>query len=168
MQELIEHLEKWMLDDKYVQDNPLSYELYMVQHANQMVQVKEHFIRLCKSMLQKEKEVIMDAHIEGQRVFDKFPHTQWTNDQAEQYYNENFNQIEMKLVSLQPFDDEYQVFDFNDQVLFKGTQKECVTFMSSSSDLRCVECGGNKDVKLSAMQNFMAFCENCRDIYNIK
>ena len=24
------------------------------------------------------KEEIMDAHIEGQRVFDKFPHTQWT------------------------------------------------------------------------------------------
>lgn len=37
------------------------------------------------------KEEIMDAHIEGQRVFDKFPHTQWTNDQAEQYYNETFN-----------------------------------------------------------------------------
>jgi hypothetical protein len=37
------------------------------------------------------KEEIMDAHIEGQRVFDKLPHTQWTNDQAEQYYNELFN-----------------------------------------------------------------------------
>jgi hypothetical protein len=35
-----------------------------------------------------EKEQIVDAHIEGQRVFDKHPHTQWTNDQAEQYYNE--------------------------------------------------------------------------------
>jgi len=32
----------------------------------------------------------MDAHIEGQRVFDKFPHTQWTNDQAEKYYNETY------------------------------------------------------------------------------
>ena len=42
-------------------------------------------------MLEKEKEVIMDAHIEGQRVFDKLPHTQWTNDQAEQYYNQTFN-----------------------------------------------------------------------------
>ena len=46
---------------------------------------------ILSSMLEKEKEVIMDAHIEGQRVFDKFPHTQWTNDQAEQYYNELFN-----------------------------------------------------------------------------
>jgi len=44
-----------------------------------------------ESMLEKEKEVIMDAYIEGQRVFDKFPHTQWTNDQAEQYYNQTFN-----------------------------------------------------------------------------
>ena len=46
---------------------------------------------ILKEMLEKEKEVIMDAHIEGQRVFDKFPHTQWTNDQAEQHYNELFN-----------------------------------------------------------------------------
>lgn len=37
-----------------------------------------------------EKEQIIDANIEGQRVFDKHPHTQWTNDQAEQYYNENY------------------------------------------------------------------------------
>ena len=37
-----------------------------------------------------EKEQIADAHIEGQRVFDKHPHTQWTNDQAEQYYNETY------------------------------------------------------------------------------
>jgi hypothetical protein len=46
-----------------------------------------------------EKEQIMDAHIEGQRVrdiilihlFDEHPHTQWTNDQAEQYYNEVYS-----------------------------------------------------------------------------
>jgi hypothetical protein len=37
-----------------------------------------------------EKEQIIDAHIEGQRVFDKHDHTQWTNDQAEQYYNETY------------------------------------------------------------------------------
>jgi hypothetical protein len=37
-----------------------------------------------------EKEQIIDAHIEGQRVFDKHNHTQWTNDQAEQYYNETY------------------------------------------------------------------------------
>ena len=48
-------------------------------------------IEIAERMLEKEKEVIMDAYIEGQRVFDKFPHTQWTNNQAEQYYNETFN-----------------------------------------------------------------------------
>ncbi len=36
------------------------------------------------------KEEIVDAHIEGQRVFDKYDHTQWTTDQAEQYYQETF------------------------------------------------------------------------------
>jgi len=51
----------------------------------------DYFMEKATQMLEKEKEVIMDAHIEGQRVFDKFPHTQWTNDQAEQYYNELFN-----------------------------------------------------------------------------
>jgi len=42
--------------------------------------------------LEKEKEQIIDAHIEGQRVFDKYQHTQWTNDQAEHYYNQTYNQ----------------------------------------------------------------------------
>ena len=37
-----------------------------------------------------EKEQIVDAHIEGQRVFDNYKHTQWTTDQAEQYYNETY------------------------------------------------------------------------------
>ena len=40
--------------------------------------------------IEMEKEQIIDAHIEGQRVFDKHPHTHWTNDQAEQYYNEMY------------------------------------------------------------------------------
>jgi hypothetical protein len=47
------------------------------------------FVEQAKEM---EKEQIIDAHIEGQRVFDKYPHTQWTNDKAEQYYNETFKQ----------------------------------------------------------------------------
>jgi len=37
-----------------------------------------------------EKEQIIDAHIEGQRVFDKHDYTQWTTDQAEKYYNETY------------------------------------------------------------------------------
>ncbi len=40
--------------------------------------------------LDKEKEQIEDAHIEGQRVFDDYPHTQWTNDQAEAYYKNTY------------------------------------------------------------------------------
>lgn len=39
---------------------------------------------------QMEKEQIEDAHIEGQRVFDKYPHTEWTNDQAELYYEQTY------------------------------------------------------------------------------
>ena len=40
---------------------------------------------------QMEKKQMIDAHIEGQRVFDNYKHTQWTTDQAEQYYNETYN-----------------------------------------------------------------------------
>lgn len=65
MQELIEYLETWMIDDKHVQDNPMKYEEYMVHHANQMVQVKEHFIRLCKSMLEKEADALDEAYGQG-------------------------------------------------------------------------------------------------------
>jgi hypothetical protein len=37
-----------------------------------------------------EKEQIMDAHIEGQRVFDDYQHTQWTNDKSEEYYKATY------------------------------------------------------------------------------
>ena len=43
-----------------------------------------------EELLEVEKEQIMDAHIEGQRVFDTHQHTQWTTDQAELYYNETY------------------------------------------------------------------------------
>ena len=45
---------------------------------------------ILKQAKEMEKEQIVDAHIEGQRVFDDYNHTQWTTDQAEQYYNETF------------------------------------------------------------------------------
>jgi hypothetical protein len=47
----------------------------------------DEIIEKAKAM---NKEQIIDAHIEGQRVFDKHDHTQWTTDQAEQYYNETY------------------------------------------------------------------------------
>ena len=46
------------------------------------------FDEIIEKAKELEKEQIIDAHIEGQRVFDKHDHTQWTNDQAEQYYIE--------------------------------------------------------------------------------
>ena len=50
----------------------------------------DHIMEKLNELLEVEKQQIEDAHIEGQRVFDKHPHTQWTNDQAEQYYNETY------------------------------------------------------------------------------
>ena len=85
MQELIEHLEKWMLDDKHVQDNPMKYEEYMVQHANQMVSVKRDFVILCESLLEKEKEVMVDFAYNCRNLMaaDEFAITHW--------YDKTFN-----------------------------------------------------------------------------
>ena len=49
------------------------------------------FDEIIEKAKELENEQIIDAHIEGQRVFDKHNHTQWTNDKAEQYYNETYN-----------------------------------------------------------------------------
>jgi hypothetical protein len=86
LQELIEYLETWMIDDKYVQDNPMKYEEYMVQHANQMVQVKEHFIRLCKSMLEQEKGVMCEF---AYKCYKR--HKVYGDFITQDYYNETFN-----------------------------------------------------------------------------
>ena len=37
------------------------------------------------------------------------------------------------------------------------------TSVSNVSELVCVECGGKKNIKFSAMKNFQAYCEDCRD-----
>ena len=50
----------------------------------------EYCVYLANTYLEDEKNAIIDAHIEGQRVFDDYPHTQWTNDQAEDYYKKTF------------------------------------------------------------------------------
>ena len=49
-----------------------------------------------QNYIEKEKNVIIDAHIEGQRVFDDYPHTQWTTDQAELYYEKTFKPTKEK------------------------------------------------------------------------
>ena len=46
--------------------------------------------KLIEQAQQMHMEQLVDAHIEGQRVFDNYEHTQWTTDQAEQYYNETY------------------------------------------------------------------------------
>jgi hypothetical protein len=51
----------------------------------------DKYYTIIEQAKEMEEEQIIAAHIEGQRVFDKHPHTQWTNDQAEQYYDETFN-----------------------------------------------------------------------------
>jgi hypothetical protein len=50
----------------------------------------DKYYTIIEQAKEMEEEQIIAAHIEGQRVFDKHPHTQWTNDQAEQYYDETF------------------------------------------------------------------------------
>ena len=57
---------------------------------SEQLSVVHHIINEAKAM---EKEQITDAHIEGQWVFDEHPHTQWTNDQAEQYYKETYEAL---------------------------------------------------------------------------
>ena len=73
---------------------PMQELFYRIEQLRFAKNPIDEIMMIRLQMLEKEKEVIMDAHIEGQRVFDKFPHTQWTNDQAEQYYNETFNNKE--------------------------------------------------------------------------
>jgi hypothetical protein len=62
---------------------------WLAEMTSKLGYVSADILEQAKEM---EKEQIIDAHIEGQRVFDKYPHTQWTNDKAEQYYNETFEQ----------------------------------------------------------------------------
>ena len=49
-------------------------------------------VYLANTYVQDEKDAIIDAHIEGQREFDDYPHTQWTTDQAEDYYKRVFTE----------------------------------------------------------------------------
>jgi len=41
---------------------------------------------------------------------------------------------------------------------------EVDTSVSNVSELVCTQCGGKKDIKFSAMKNFMAYCEDCRNL----
>ena len=83
MQELIEYLTEQL--DKVVKEHPIevSYDTYW-----RGVKIGlETTIALAESLLNKEKEQIMDAHFEGQN-----DETDGCSlDISEQYYNETFN-----------------------------------------------------------------------------
>jgi hypothetical protein len=63
---------------------------WLIMQLPVSIRVELYEKNIHKQAKQMEKEQIIDAHIEGQRVFDKHPHTQWTNDKAEKYYNETY------------------------------------------------------------------------------
>ena len=53
--------------------------------SEDITQTYTNAIRLAQSMLEKEKEQIIDAHIDGQSL------VSCKDEYAEQYYNETFN-----------------------------------------------------------------------------
>jgi hypothetical protein len=65
----------------------LQEQIFNSDWSNMSGEKKLNLFEVAKEM---HKQEIIDAHIEGQRVFDKHDHTQWTTDQAEQYYQETF------------------------------------------------------------------------------
>ena len=70
IQELIEIIKKRQEDDEAM---PFMYN--------------DRIIELAESLLEKEKEVIMDAYMDDRFPLDK----DWLKQCAEQYYNETFN-----------------------------------------------------------------------------
>lgn len=58
------------------------------EHDGDLLEAVKMSFEQAKAM---HKDEIENAHIEGQRVFDDHPHTQWTTDQAELYYEKTFN-----------------------------------------------------------------------------
>ena len=105
IQDLITQVEEWMLYDKYVQDNPLDYEEYMVMHANQMIKVKGKFIDICNSLLEKEEYTMglllnfilkrystdLDTSLRGYCFIDANGEEVTISEILEHFYNETFN-----------------------------------------------------------------------------
>jgi hypothetical protein len=85
MQELINQVEQWMIEDKEVLENPSAWSNYLFLEANQRIEVKSEFIEMCKEMIEKEKDVIMDAYMEG-GDWEELPQPRFDN-----YYNQTFN-----------------------------------------------------------------------------
>jgi ATP-dependent exoDNAse (exonuclease V) alpha subunit len=90
MQELINQVEEWMLEDKEVLENPLVWSNYLLLEANQMIEVKSEFIEMCKEMLEKEKEQTIDfSKTCLNKAKDLDVLTAFLN--VDKYYNETFN-----------------------------------------------------------------------------
>lgn len=51
----------------------------------------ETAIKVLESLLEKEREMVVLAHINGQSEFDNGAYRQEVIDNAEEYYNETFN-----------------------------------------------------------------------------
>jgi hypothetical protein len=66
------------LEEQILLISPIVYKL--MKESNDFNEAKKMF-----------EEQIIDAHIEGQRVFDNYKHTQWTTDQANNYYKETYD-----------------------------------------------------------------------------
>jgi hypothetical protein len=87
IQDLIEKVNQWMLNDTEVINNPLDYEEYMVIYASQMLSVKMTFIDMCESLLEKEKQEMKDAFDMGVSA--------WASGCTfEYYYNETYKDTE--------------------------------------------------------------------------
>jgi hypothetical protein len=82
---LIEVMEADEKDGLYKQQTAVEW-----YYQQTVIEGKTNYAELEEQAKKMEKEQIVDSHIEGQRVFDKHPHTQWTNDQAEIYYNKTY------------------------------------------------------------------------------
>ena len=56
--------------------------------------------------------------------------------------------------------DEFAINHWYDKTF---NEADITTSVSNVSELVCTQCGGKKDIKFSAMKNFQAYCEDCRD-----
>jgi hypothetical protein len=70
-----------------------SYELFEQYSEGKIdrITLNKLMVKATEQAKKMFEDQIIDAHIEGQRVFDNYKHTQWTTDQADQYYKETYD-----------------------------------------------------------------------------
>jgi hypothetical protein len=61
MEELIEAVNKWMLDDVEIINNPSVYNEYMVNYAQHGLSIKMTFLDMCELLLENEKQQAISA-----------------------------------------------------------------------------------------------------------